>query len=167
MRIRVLLVLCVLLAGTAIAATDWSAEGKSWWGHIQHLADDKLEGRNTGSEGHRKAAAYVAEKFQEYGLKPVGTAGYFQPVKFAVRQIDEENSRIKLVREGKAEAVELGEDATIGLRSDPAEMLEAAAVFVGYGLSGYVIYVWRKAKGQPTSMISTSTDEPEERGLHQ
>ncbi len=135
MRVRALLVLGVLFAGAAIAATDWSAEGKGWWGHIQYLADDKLEGRNTGSEGHRKAAAYVAEKFQEYGLKPAGTAGYFQPVRFDVRQIDEENSRIELVREGKAEAVELGEDATIGLRSNPAETLEAAAVFVGYGLS--------------------------------
>jgi CDP-diacylglycerol--serine O-phosphatidyltransferase len=35
-----------------------------------------------------------------------------------------------------------------------------------YGLSGYVIYGWRKAKGQQTSVISTSTDEPDERGLH-
>jgi CDP-diacylglycerol--serine O-phosphatidyltransferase len=39
-------------------------------------------------------------------------------------------------------------------------------VFVLYGLSGYVLYFWRKAKGIPTSVISTSTDEPEERGLH-
>ena len=40
------------------------------------------------------------------------------------------------------------------------------AVFMLYGLSGYAIYGWRKTKGQQTSMISTSTDEPEERGLH-
>ncbi len=40
------------------------------------------------------------------------------------------------------------------------------SIFVLYGLSGYVIYFWRKAKGIPTSVISTSTDEPEERGLH-
>jgi CDP-diacylglycerol--serine O-phosphatidyltransferase len=39
-------------------------------------------------------------------------------------------------------------------------------VFVVYGLSGYVIYGWRKAKGVQTSVISTSTDEPDERGLH-
>ena len=39
-------------------------------------------------------------------------------------------------------------------------------LFVLYGLSGYVIYFWRKAKGIPTSVISTSTEEPEERGLH-
>ena len=39
-------------------------------------------------------------------------------------------------------------------------------VFVAYGLSGYVIYSWRKAKGLQTSVIATSTDEPDERGLH-
>ena len=39
-------------------------------------------------------------------------------------------------------------------------------LFVIYGLSGYVLYCWRKAKGLHTSVISTSTDEPDERGLH-
>jgi len=40
-------------------------------------------------------------------------------------------------------------------------------IFVAYGLSGYLVYFWRKAKGIPASVISTSTEEPEERGLHQ
>lgn len=40
-------------------------------------------------------------------------------------------------------------------------------VFALYGISGYVVYVWRKAQGKPTSVISTSTTEPDERGLHQ
>ncbi len=39
-------------------------------------------------------------------------------------------------------------------------------VFLLYGFSGYVIYGWRKTKGLQTSVISTSTDEPDERGLH-
>jgi CDP-diacylglycerol---serine O-phosphatidyltransferase len=39
-------------------------------------------------------------------------------------------------------------------------------LFVIYGLSGYVLYGWRKAKGLQTSVISTSKDEPDERGLH-
>ena len=39
-------------------------------------------------------------------------------------------------------------------------------LFVGYGFSGYAIYLWRKAKGVQTSVISTSTEEPDERGLH-
>ncbi len=40
------------------------------------------------------------------------------------------------------------------------------ALFVVYGLSGYAVYGWRKSRGRPTSVISTSTDEPDERGLH-
>lgn len=40
------------------------------------------------------------------------------------------------------------------------------SLFVLYGASGYVLYAWRKAKGRPTSMISTSIEEPDERGLH-
>ena len=40
------------------------------------------------------------------------------------------------------------------------------SIFVLYGLSGYVVYVWRRNRGMPASVISTSTDEPEERGLH-
>lgn len=40
------------------------------------------------------------------------------------------------------------------------------ALFCVYGVSGYVIYGWRKARGERASVISTSTDEPEESGLH-
>ena len=40
------------------------------------------------------------------------------------------------------------------------------ALFIVYGLSGYALYGWRRVKGQPTSVISTSTDEPDEQGLH-
>jgi CDP-diacylglycerol--serine O-phosphatidyltransferase len=47
---------------------------------------------------------------------------------------------------------------------DPAPVM--LGVFVAYGISGYVVYIWRKAKGMQTSVISTSTDEPDERGLH-
>jgi CDP-diacylglycerol--serine O-phosphatidyltransferase len=48
---------------------------------------------------------------------------------------------------------------------DPPSVL--FGIFMMYGLSGYVVYAWRKAKGKPASVISTSTDEPDERGLHQ
>jgi CDP-diacylglycerol---serine O-phosphatidyltransferase len=39
-------------------------------------------------------------------------------------------------------------------------------LFIAYGFSGYAVYLWRKAKGVQTSVISTSTEEPDERGLH-
>lgn len=39
-------------------------------------------------------------------------------------------------------------------------------LFCIYGLSGYAVYVYRRVKGKPVSVIATSTDEPDERGLH-
>jgi CDP-diacylglycerol---serine O-phosphatidyltransferase len=50
------------------------------------------------------------------------------------------------------------------IAQDPPRVL--FAIFCLYGLSGYAVYAWRKAKGQRTSVIATSTDEPEEQGLH-
>lgn len=40
-------------------------------------------------------------------------------------------------------------------------------VFVIYGISGYAIYLWRKTQGVQTSVISTSKEEPDEKGLHE
>ncbi|HNT39701.1 MAG TPA: CDP-diacylglycerol--serine O-phosphatidyltransferase [Rubrivivax sp.] len=39
-------------------------------------------------------------------------------------------------------------------------------IFCAYGLSGYVVYAWRRFKGKPASVIATSIDEPDEKGLH-
>lgn len=47
---------------------------------------------------------------------------------------------------------------------EPATLL--FVLFVGYALSGYAIYLWRRAKGHQVSIVSTSTEEPDERGLH-
>jgi CDP-diacylglycerol--serine O-phosphatidyltransferase len=47
---------------------------------------------------------------------------------------------------------------------DPPTVL--FGLFVAYGGSGYVVYGWRRTRGLQTSVISTSTDEPDERGLH-
>jgi len=47
---------------------------------------------------------------------------------------------------------------------DPPKVL--FAIFCVYGLSGYAIYGWRRMKGKRTSVIATSTDDPDEQGLH-
>src|SRR4051812_18465887 len=48
---------------------------------------------------------------------------------------------------------------------DPPRVL--FTIFCAYGLSGYAVYAWRKMHGKPVSVIATSTDEPDEKGLHQ
>src|SRR5882757_8571088 len=133
---RKVLLLVLVTAAFAVAAPKSSSkpDGKSWWAHVQVLADDKMEGRDTGSEGHRKAAAYVAEQFKKSGLKPAGTNGYYQPVQFNSRKIDEKNSSLELIRDGKSEPLTLGEDANFSMRIDPDPEVSADLVFVGYGL---------------------------------
>lgn len=109
-------------------------DGNRWWSHVVVLADDALEGRNTGSAGHRKAAVYVAAQFEKAGLRPAGTEGYFQPVQFRTIEIDEGRSRLALVRTTGTDGLTFGEDAFIVSRVDPAPEVEADLVFAGYGL---------------------------------
>lgn len=49
---------------------------------VAFLADDKLEGRSTGTKGEKAAADYIAKRFKEIGLEPKGTNGYFQDFTF-------------------------------------------------------------------------------------
>jgi hypothetical protein len=109
-------------------------DGRRWWSHVLALADDRLEGRQTGSEGHRKAAEYVANEFARSGLQPAATEGFFQPVRLTSRQLDESHSSLTLSRNGSIQPLVLGRDAIISSRVDPAPTLEAPMVFAGYGL---------------------------------
>ena len=92
------LALAVLLSGSA-AAQEPAAK---WWAHIVFLANDSMNGRDTGSPEHRKAAEYIAAEFKKAGLEPGGTNGYFQPIRFRSRRIVEAQSSLALVRPGGA-----------------------------------------------------------------
>ena len=57
--------------------------------HIEFLADDLLQGRNTGSKEYEIAAKYVASHFNQYGLNPAGdNNSWFQSVPFIESSID-------------------------------------------------------------------------------
>ena len=47
--------------------------------HVGYLADDKLEGRRTGTAGEKLAMEYIAQQFQAMGLEAKGTEKYYQP----------------------------------------------------------------------------------------
>jgi Zn-dependent M28 family amino/carboxypeptidase len=121
----------VLLATATLHA---QAPAAKWWDHINYLASDRMKGRETGSPEHREAAEYIAKHFKDAGLKPGGTDGFFQPVKFRSRKIVEPKSSLDLLRDGKTTSVILGDEATFSMRIEPAPHVEAPMVFVGYGL---------------------------------
>ncbi|PWK20521.1 M28 family peptidase [Xanthomarina spongicola] len=70
---------------------------------VTFLADDKLEGRETGTKGEQEAAAYLVERFNEMGLQPKGTNGFYQT--FSFKPKTEPHAEVKYVT--------IAEDSTI------------------------------------------------------
>src|SRR5262245_12165717 len=122
-------------ATTATQSPDFAAEGKAWWAHVQVLADDAMEGRNAGTPGYDKAVAYVESQFKAIGLKPGGTAGFRQPVKFENRSLGSVPPEIVLVRDGKDEPLVVGQDVSVNARGELDGSMDAELVFIGHGLS--------------------------------
>jgi len=123
------------LAGIALLFSQAATDGTRWWAHIEYLADDGLQGRDVGSEGFEKAAAYVAGQFEKIGLKPAGVNGYRQPVMFESRRLVPDQSKLALVRDGQEEPLVLGQEASLSARGELDGAIEAPMVFVGYGMS--------------------------------
>ena len=129
-------VLLLTLSAGAFAQQDTNHfDGKSWWDHVKFLADDSLEGRDTGSEGIKKAEAYAVEQFQKAGLSPAGTDGFYQPIRFMQFQVEEAKSSLAVVANGKSEAISFSDDGFISTRvTHQSASLTAPLVFIGYGL---------------------------------
>jgi len=73
------------LALSACASTSAApdAQTAAWWATTAALSGDDMEGRDTGSPGYDRAAAYVAERFAQAGLRPAGDNGtYLQSISF-------------------------------------------------------------------------------------
>lgn len=78
------LLACISLIACATPESDGNAAMvKKLNADISYLASDSLEGRETGTQGEAKAAAYIAQRFDELGLKKAGdNDSYFQQFSF-------------------------------------------------------------------------------------
>jgi Zn-dependent M28 family amino/carboxypeptidase len=127
-----------LAFGVAAAAQDAGVshfDGNSWWSHVKFLADDSLEGRDTGSEGLQKAQSYAVEQFKKAGLEPAGTDGFYQPVSFTQYELDEAKSSLALLAKGETKTLSFADDAFFSTRATHETVqLTAPLVFAGYGL---------------------------------
>jgi aminopeptidase YwaD len=63
-----------MFTNTLLAQTTASNSLKK---HVEYLADDKLEGRATGSEGEKRAAKYISKQFKKAGLDAAGDNNKF------------------------------------------------------------------------------------------
>src|SRR5437660_9050980 len=138
MRNIFLAILFFACAAISSAQQNGSAshfDGNSWWAHVKFLADDSLEGRDTGSEGLRKAQTYAVEQLQKAGLEPAGSNGFYQPVRFNQFEVDEAKSSLALITNGQAKPLSFADDAFISSRATRnSTMISAHLDFIGYVL---------------------------------
>ncbi len=99
------------------------------------LADDTLEGRETGSRGYRVAANYVAAEFARLGLKPKGENGFFQEVPFQTAQLNQDTASMIVRSQGHETSLTLGDDFYMGGSvKKPSGSASGQVVFLGYGI---------------------------------
>jgi hypothetical protein len=99
--------------------------------HLEFLADDRLEGRGSGTRGFDLAAHYVATQFRAAGLEPAVGEGWFQPTPMVERT---PNVTLGTFTVGDARHP-LGEHALAAVSGEGAQRWSGEAVFVGYGLA--------------------------------
>ena len=64
-------------ASVAVVAPATEFDAAKAKAHVDYLADAARGGRYSGSAGYRDAATYVADRFREIGLEPLGDNGTF------------------------------------------------------------------------------------------
>ena len=141
--------------------------------HLNILASDEFEGRETGTDGNAKAARYIATHFKSLGLPPIGdNSTYYQNVAFTWTRWDDASIYIKGER-----FKHLWEFLSFPSRNaHQAELNTKEVIFLGFGiddakysdykgknLRGKVIMIY---KGEPLDKNGnsrvTGTPEPSE-----
>ena len=104
--------------------------------HVEFLADDLLEGRETGTRGYDIAARYVATQFEAYGLKPGGANGsWYQPVTFQMTTRGNEPSWLSINGPGGEQRFNHKDNVLVWMNSREANYeISAPLVFAGYGI---------------------------------
>ena len=118
------------------AALTPAITGEQVLTRIAYLASDELEGRETGTEGGRKAEEYVASELARFGLEPLSAAkgSPFTDVPVTGRPVREQSWIEVIGRDGAAQRIgnELGAmPFSFSASGDAA----GAVAFAGFGIT--------------------------------
>jgi len=178
-RMLLPLLLSTALAATATQAKDPAPDMKAYRAHVAFLADDLMEGRETGSRGYDIAAKYVASQFALNGALPMGDArkdgqrDYLQIIPFRSSMLDQASPVFELRDANNAtERFIFAEDYYVSSSFfKPEETLTAPLAYVGYGIVaprfGIDDYAGADVKGKIVVMLTGApTSLPGEEAAH-
>lgn len=124
--------------------------------HLTVLASDAYEGRETGTEGQRMAAAFIAAHFEKLGLPKIGEGGtYFQPIAFSAESWGQVSLKV-----GNREYRHLSDFLAFpSVNVDRPSFTASEVVFLGYGIDdkNYSDYKGQDLTGKTILIYS---DEP-------
>ncbi len=149
--------------------------------HITFLADDLLEGRETGSRGYDIAARYVAAQFSQVDVLPRGDkaiapgnagATYYQSVPLRSTILAADPPVFEIRGKSASEKLTYLDDFTINSSyKDDGSQITAPLAYVGYGIVaprfGVDDYAGLDVKGKMVVMLSGYPQGmPSEEGAH-
>ncbi len=100
---------------------------------VSVLANDSLNGRKTGSADEKKAAEYIAKRFENLGLQPKGTDDYFQ--KFTFKASKNPHQEAEFTSE-KNDSTEVGENVIAYLDNNAENTVVIGAHYDHLGMGG-------------------------------
>ena len=126
---------------------------------MAYLADDAREGREAGTKGYDDAAAYVANRFREIGLKPGASGSFMQPLTLRTAAADQSQASFSVASPDGSFALAQGEDYLMQPSFQKSSFkVDAPLVFVGHGLAapdlGVDDYAGLDVKGKIVVMLS-------------
>jgi hypothetical protein len=173
MRLRIAAAGLVTICATVVVAAPNVAPDRLLE-HIRFLASDDLRGRDSGSEGLEKAAAYIADEFAGAGLRPGWSEGWLQPFDVRVGLAVGRTNSLTLSAGELSLPLQLGvsyyplgtaanDDVTM-----PSTLLEnLPVVFAGHGQSvprlGYDDYAGLDVRGKAVLIFSHEPQENDTR----
>jgi hypothetical protein len=155
--------ICAALALSACASSGATTDAQTaaWWRTTEALSGDGMEGRDTGSAGYDRAAAYVAERFQRAGLRPAGDDGsYLQSINFADIEVIGEGTSFNVhFFSAQPRALRFLHEISVTPNWGLPERIEAPLVYRGYctpsdvtNVRGAVVVCFgTRRAGQPTA----------------
>ncbi|MGB1307626.1 MAG: M28 family peptidase [Oceanihabitans sp.] len=102
---------------------------------VEVLASDDFEGRQTGTIGEQKAAAYIAKRFQDIGLFAKGTDGFFQAFNFKPKTNPHQKVKYT-VKDGDSTITGTNIVAYIDNKAENTVIIGAHYDHLGYGAEG-------------------------------
>jgi len=149
----------LLLIAVLAFATEPTTETRRWWSHVQALANDGMEGRDTGSPGYERAAQYVVKQFTRLNLEPAGEKQYTQTVPLRKLRFREDQSSAELVAKTRVRKLRWLEQIAAPANAALPAAVDAPLVFIGSAEYGRQVNVTGKIVVQlnPRRLVKDAT----------